>query len=143
MKRVAFFIFFSLSSIVTVTAQSRNEQRLLRALDQLHKAMIEADSASLSRLALQALSYGHSSGQVDSKSEFIRKIVSGASDFVSIRAEDRTVVFSGRNAVVRFRMEAETNDRGQPGRVSLLVLLVWQKKGGEWKLLARQAVKRS
>ncbi|MEK7226911.1 MAG: nuclear transport factor 2 family protein, partial [Bacteroidota bacterium] len=34
-----------------------------------------------------------------------------------------------------------TNDGGKPGEVHLLVMLVWQKQGGKWILLARQAVK--
>lgn len=125
-----------------LSAQTKNERALRRALDQLHTAMVAADSQQLARLVWPALSYGHSSGQIDNKAVFIQKLVSGNSDFVSIRSEDPQLIISGKTALIRFRMEAETNDRGQPGKVSLLVLLVWQKKGGNWKLLARQAVKK-
>ncbi|MEQ1678647.1 MAG: hypothetical protein ABL876_18265 [Chitinophagaceae bacterium] len=43
--------------------------------------------------------------------------------------------------MVRHILNAKTNDGGKPGEVHLRVLLVWQKTGGKWVLLARQAVK--
>ena len=45
------------------------------------------------------------------------------------------------DAVVRHILKAKTNDGGKPADVHLRVLLIWQKQGGHWKLLARQAVK--
>ena len=36
-----------------------------------------------------------------------------------------------------------TNNDNKPGEVHLLILLVWQKQHGQWKLLARQAVKKA
>jgi len=35
----------------------------------------------------------------------------------------------------------KTNDSGKPGKVQIKVLGVWQKRGNDWKLLARQAVR--
>jgi len=42
---------------------------------------------------------------------------------------------------VRHTLSGETLDSGKPGTVNLKVLQIWQKQGGAWKLLARQAVK--
>ena len=44
-------------------------------------------------------------------------------------------------AFVRHSLAADTNDSGKPGKVALKILGVWQKQGGNWKLLARQAVR--
>jgi hypothetical protein len=38
-------------------------------------------------------------------------------------------------------LSAETNDNNKPATVHLKILLIFVKDGGEWKLLARQAVK--
>jgi ketosteroid isomerase-like protein len=47
-----------------------------------------------------------------------------------------------KTAIVRHNMAAKTNDNGKPGEVHLHILLVWQKQHGNWKLVARQAVKK-
>jgi hypothetical protein len=48
---------------------------------------------------------------------------------------------AGDAAIVRHTLTADTNDSGKPGKVSIKILGVWQKQGGDWKLLARQAVR--
>jgi ketosteroid isomerase-like protein len=87
------------------------------------------------------LSYGHSGGHIDDKKEFVEKLASGASDFVTIDLSDQTISVSGKTAVVRHKLNAKTNDGGKPAEVHLLVLLIFQKDHRQWKLLARQAVK--
>ena len=47
----------------------------------------------------------------------------------------------GNTAWVRNIFSAITNDGGKPGEANLSVLMVWMKQKGQWKLLARQAVK--
>lgn len=122
-------------------AQTKNEKAVAKVVEQLRKAMVDADSLMLDKLTMDQLSYGHSGGHIDDKKEFVTKIVSGKSDFVSIELLDQTISFSGKVAIVRHKLNAVTNDNGKPAEVHLLVLLVWQKIGGSWKLLARQAVK--
>ena len=122
-------------------AQTKQETAGANAVEQLRNAMVNADSAMLDQLTMDELSYGHSGGHVDDKKEFVQKLASGKSDFVSINFSEQTITVSGKTAVVRHKLNAFTNDNGKPGEVHLLVLLVWQKIDGKWKLLARQAVK--
>ena len=88
-----------------------------------------------------ALPYGHSGGHVDDKTEFVHKLTSGGSDFVTIELTEQSISVSKNIAVVRHKLNAQTNDNNKPGVVHLAVLLIWQKRHGNWKLLARQAVK--
>jgi ketosteroid isomerase-like protein len=126
----------------TVTmAQTKDEKAVAEALEHLRKAMVDADSATLSALVLPQLSYGHSGGHVDDKAEFVQKIVSGKSDFVTIDIAEQSINIVHDVAVVRHKFHAITNDNGKPGTVDLSVLLIWQEQKKEWKLLARQAVK--
>ena len=124
-------------------AQKKKAGAVELKIEQLKNAMINADSATLVSLADEQLSYGHSGGAVDTKTDFVSKIASGKSDFVSIELKDQTIAVSGKVAVVRHKLHAVTNDNNKPGEVHLSVLLIWQKQHGEWKLLARQAVKLS
>jgi Domain of unknown function (DUF4440) len=141
------FKFFILSiigsiSMIPILAQTKQEAKVLAVTEQLRKAMVDGDGVVLEKLAAEQLSYGHSGGHIDDKKEFVEKIASGNSDFVSIDITEQTVTVSGNTAIVRHILNAKTNDKGKaPGEVHLRIILVWQKQGKEWKLLARQAVK--
>jgi ketosteroid isomerase-like protein len=128
---------FQLTSI----AQDKDEQAVTAAVESLRKALIDPDKATLDRLTLDQLTYGHSSGMIQDKAAFMEALLSGKSDFVSIDLTEQTLKIAGNTAWVRHVLTATTNDGGKPGQTKLSVLLVWQKQKGEWRLLARQAVK--
>jgi ketosteroid isomerase-like protein len=142
MKKLMIAVILFSTLVRVGYAQSKNEKTLEIAIEQLRKAMVDADSLSLSMVTSDKLSYGHSSGSVEDKAAFIGKIVSGRSDFETIQLSGTTMTFSGKTAIVRQHLDAVTKDNGKPGEVHLELLLVWQKEKGQWKLLARQAVKR-
>jgi hypothetical protein len=133
----AVFVFLGMS----VRAQNKYEAAIANAVEQLRKAMIDADPVTLEKLTLPKLSYGHSGGHIDDKTEFVQKLVSGKSDFVTLEFVEQTISISNNIAIVRHKFNAVTNDSGKPGEVHLAVMLVWQKQRGDWKLLARQAIK--
>jgi ketosteroid isomerase-like protein len=54
---------------------------------------------------------------------------------------DQSVRVVDNAAIVRHTLTGDTNDSGKPGKVGIKMLQVWQKQGGQWKLLARQAVR--
>ena len=135
---VTTFLFFSHITL----AQTKDEKAVSDAVEKLRTAMVNADKTVLEGLAAEKLSYGHSGGHIDDKKEFVEKIVSGASDFVSIDLTEQTISISDEVAIVRHVLKAKTHDAGkEPGEVNLRVLLIWQKQKTGWKLLARQAVK--
>ena len=124
-------------------AQSKKEVEVSAAVEKLRKAMVDADSSKLAASVSDKLSYGHSSGHVEGKAEFLRKIMSGQSDFVTIDLVNQVVSVSDKTAIVRHDLNAKTNDKGKPNEVHLHILLVWQKQNGAWQLVARQAVKKT
>jgi Domain of unknown function (DUF4440) len=122
-------------------SQSKKELAVAAKVELLRKAIVDADSLLLDKLAVEQLSYGHSSGKIENKAAFISNIISGKSDFVSIELTNQSISVLGKTAIVRHKLDAVTNNDGKPGEVHLLILLVWQKLHGEWMLLARQAAK--
>lgn len=140
-KHFIFSGIFLLSFAVAVKAQSKSEKAVANAVEHLRKAMVDGNKAELENSVSDKLSYAHSSGLVQNKAEFVDKIVTGSSDFVTIDLTGQTISISGKVAVVRHVLTAKTNDNGKPGEVKLTVLTVWQKKKGSWKLLARQAIR--
>lgn len=136
-----FFTIFFLAITAGVNAQSKDETDVANAVGKLKKAMIDGNREDLESIVMDKLSYGHSGGHIDDKKEFVEKLASGASDFVTIDLSEQTISISGNTAVVRHKLDAKTNDGGKPAEVHLLVLLIFQKDHKQWKLLARQAVK--
>jgi Domain of unknown function (DUF4440) len=131
-----------LSLSVIIYAQNKADKKVADAVEQLRKAMVDGNGPVLENLAAEKLSYGHSGGHIDDKKEFVEKIASGNSDFLTIDLTEQTISVSGKTAVVRHILKARTHDKGKDeADVHLRVLLIWQKQKGGWKLLARQAVK--
>ena len=120
---------------------SSGGESAVAAAEKLRAAMVDPDQAVLSSLVADELSYGHSGGKVDTKTSFVGDLVAGNSDFVSIDISDQTVKVVQDTTIIRHTLVAKTNDRGVAGNVKLHVLQVWQRQGGGWKLLARQAVR--
>jgi ketosteroid isomerase-like protein len=140
-RRLLSFLMVLAISTTSLYAQSASESEVLKRVEALRRAMIDADARALDELVAEDLSYGHSNAVVEDKKQFRAKIISGESDFVTMDLSDLTVKISGKTALVRCRLEGQTLNGGKPGEIKLHVLLVWQKQGGKWKLLARQATK--
>lgn len=135
------FIAPLLLLIMTTQAQGKKETEVANVVERLREAMVNAKRIDLDAIASEKLSYGHSTGRVEGKQEFVENIATGKSDFVSIELKDQTISVSGNTAVVRHELHAKTNDGGKPGEAHIKILLVFQKQGGKWLMLARQAVK--
>ncbi len=142
MKNISLFsLLFSMALISSASAQSTDEQEVAAAVENLRKAMIDADKSALENLAAEEISYGHSNGLVQDKAAFVEAIASGKNVFKTIHLSGQTIRVAGNTALVRHTFDAEVVNNGTSGAAHIGVLLVWQKQKGKWKLLARQAVK--
>ena len=124
-----------------LSAQSKQEKKVAERVEALRQAMVSADGNSLDDLTAEKLSYGHSNGIIEDKKEYIRKITSGENAYLKLDHSKQSISISGKAAIVRLQFQAETMADGKPSASKLHVLMVWQKQGKEWKLLARQAIK--
>jgi hypothetical protein len=140
--KILVFVFICLSSAALAQKKVDDDAVIRQKVELLRKAMIEPVSETLSSLLSPQLSYGHSSGVIDTKESLMSALISGETDFESIEVSSVDVTFSGNVALVRHRLNASLQMKGgAPSTVSLGVLLVWQKNKNEWQLLARQAFK--
>src|SRR4051812_294422 len=115
-KKILLFVL--LVGVINFTqAQNNSEKKVADAVEQLRKAMIDPDSNTLSSLVADELSYGHSGGHIDDKKEFISKLTSGRSDFVTMDLTNQTIHVNKDLAFVRHELTAKTNDGGKPGDV--------------------------
>ena len=123
-----------------VSPQS-SEADVAAAVEQLMKGFMAADESILKSITADELVYGHSSGKVQNKSEFVAEIISGQPlVYFNIKPLEQTIKLSGDVAVVRHIFTAETkNVDDEPGSLRIGNVLIWQLQSGKWKLLARQA----
>lgn len=139
MNKILTFVFALLVS--THAFSDTPADRLEQRINALSQAMIDPDAKTLQSLTAAALNYGHSSGRVEDQKTFIKNLLNGSSDFVTIDLQDQEISLIDDIAIVRHTLTGKTNDNGKPGDVRIGVMMVWQKQKGEWKLLARQAFK--
>jgi hypothetical protein len=119
--------------------QTGKEAAVSAAVEALRKAMIAGDRAALGSLAMDELSYGHSSGRLENKAEFIEALASGKSGFSAIELSDQSVNVIDRIALVRHVFNGTRRKEGD--RMKLAILTVWLQQQDQWKLLARQAAR--
>lgn len=135
---VLFLLFFATA---TIAAAQSPEAAVAAAVESLRQAMVKVDRPTLERLTNPELSYGHSSGLVEDQAAFIQALVSGPTRILSLDQTDQTIRIVGKTAIVRHIFSATLSTNGQQSPIKLLVLQVWQKRGKQWKLLARQATR--
>lgn len=85
--------------------------------------MISGNKAILESLILPELSYGHSGCHIDDAKEFVEKLVSKKSNFLTIENTNQSIQIVDKTAIVRNHLFANTEDLGKaPSEVSLDIL---------------------
>jgi hypothetical protein len=122
-------------------AASADEAAVAKAIAALSEAIVAPDAAALKKITWPELYYGHSAGRVENQEQFIDALVSKQSVIASIDNPKMTSRVVGDIAISNGTMTFMVAGAGAPSKVDLTLLLVWQKRGGEWRLLVRQAYK--
>ena len=135
----------SLSLIVLVLISSAavaqtDEQKLTSTVKEFHQALVKKNTVSINQQTDKALSYGHSNGWVQTKTDIIKDFETGYISYQNFKEDSITVSMNGNMANVRFIADI-TATMKTTNTYHLKVLEVWVKKGKRWVLFARQAVK--
>lgn len=120
-------------------AQTKDEKAVASAVEILNKGIIDPDKALLENITSEGLSYGHSGGKIQNKTEFVEDLIHGTFDFLTVNTSNQKIMISGKNAIVRHTFTAKATNAGTPVDLNIGNLLVWRKEHGQWKLIARQA----
>ncbi|HEY8513062.1 MAG TPA: nuclear transport factor 2 family protein [Cyclobacteriaceae bacterium] len=137
MIKISSIVLLVLIAVTASFAQSKEEKAVAAAVERLRQAMLDGDRAALESLTAPELSYGHSNGLIEDKKAFVDALATGKSDFTEINLVNQTITVAGNVAIVRHELHGQANS----GPVKIGILLVWQGKGDQWKLVARQAFK--
>lgn len=139
MKYIFAILFLSLS--ICVVAQTADEQKLLTTVKEFHQALVNKNTLSINQQTDKALSYGHSNGWVETKTDMIKNLETNYISYQSFKEDSIKVSSNGNIANVRFVAAIDASLKDSRTTYNLKVLEVWVKKGKRWLLFARQSVK--
>ena len=125
---------------MTVHAQT-DEEKLSVTIREFHQALVDGNTVSINQQTDKGLSYGHSNGWVETKSELMSHLETGYMNYNSYKEDSVQFMINGSMANVRFVADINATLNGTAGIFHLKVLEVWVRKGKRWILFARQAVK--
>jgi ketosteroid isomerase-like protein len=138
-NRILLILFCFLTCLET-NAQSWKKE-IETSVDALTRAIISQDSSALDKLTSEELSYGHSTGLVENKAEFVKDILSGPTKFFQIDNANQNINLEDNVAMVRNICSITGTKNGAPLKLKIGILMIWEKTGGNWKLIARQGYK--
>ena len=127
--------------LINCMAQQTDEGKLTATVKQFHEALVKKNTVSINQQTDKALSYGHSNGWVQTKTDIIKDFESGYISYQAFKEDSITVTINENMANVRFVADITATMKGATNNFHLKVLEVWVKKGKRWMLFARQAVK--
>lgn len=138
---VILFTLFSLTAI----AQGKAEKKILNNIKALNSAIfVNRDSTVLMQIVGERVTYGHSSGKIENKTEMVHNAMVSPTTYKEFGMSDVSITVDGKTAIVRHVLKARSFDAaGKEGVLHLNVLQTWIKKNKQWILVARQAVKLS
>ncbi|MEP7141275.1 MAG: nuclear transport factor 2 family protein [Ferruginibacter sp.] len=135
------FITICFSLVIACCVAQSDVDKLTATVKGFHMALVKKDLVSINGLTDIALSYGHSNGWVETKADIVKDLETGYIIYQSFKEDSITVSINGTMANVRFLADVTATLKGAGIISHLKVLEVWTKRGEDWYLFARQAVK--
>jgi hypothetical protein len=117
------------------------EAVIVQAVEAYRAALLTSNRAQLETLCMDQLTYGHSSGLLQTKTEFIADATSGKTTWKAIDFKGVTNSIVGDTAISRFTFVADNETDGKANVLRFAVVMVWHRRDGGWKLLMRQGYK--
>ncbi|CAN5770968.1 nuclear transport factor 2 family protein [soil metagenome] len=126
--------------LVTGVVNAQTDSLLIKQSMLFHQKLILNDEV-LTNYLDENLTYGHSSGWIETKQAMLDNLKSDRMKYIAIKEDSLTSSVDKKLGWVRFFAEVTAVLDGKQSNIRLKVLEIWRKKSGVWKLYARQAVK--
>jgi len=145
MKSLPIFGILFLITCQIATAQHKTTDRLrkqvLETQSARFSAMMDTDVEKLQSLLADDLSYTHTTGWTETKSEYLETIKSGRIDYLSFDPREVDVRIYGRLAVLTGFVDVKLIYKMKEAEFTIRFLEVQREVNGNWVLVAWQSVK--
>lgn len=135
------FVIVTILLLISSLVIGQDTVGLKKATTALNEALLKKDAAVLKVLLHDDLSYGHSSGWLQSKEDVMADFVSGKIEYKKIEAGAESFTITKEAVAVRSITKVDGVVNGTAFSMSLQVLQVWKRIKKNWVLIARQSVK--
>lgn len=142
MKRLAIgFLILSLLMNTNSSAQA-DSVSLKEIMQKLDKALLQMDEDVLKIILNKDVSYGHSNGWIQTKSDVLNDFKNGKLLYNKIENSSSAIISINKKwATVKTNTNAEGAVNGTAFKLTLHVMQVWMKTKKGWQLVARQSAK--
>ena len=114
------------------------QQQVQQADHEWAAAVIARDFTRLEQVYEDRLIYSHSSGLIETKSDYLGKLQAGTTRYDAIDYEALEVRAYGDAAVAHSRVVMRGENADGPFNNRLIMMHVWVNEGGEWRLVGHQ-----
>ena len=115
---------------------------LKNAMQQLDKALLQKDETVLKSVLHKDLSYGHSNGWIQTKTDIMNDFTSGKLIYHKIENNSSAIItINKKYATVKTNTNAEGVVNGTAFKLTLHIMQFWIKTKKGWQLIARQSAK--
>ena len=127
-------------SCLQVLAQKPNEENLKESIADFNKALLKKDTSTINEIVDDNITYGHSSGWVQTKRELIRDLYNGKIEYDKILPTSQKLNINENTAWVRENYNIDATLDKKPLQFSVNVVQTWIWRHKRWILFARQSV---
>ena len=137
---IAVGLMVAAAAIVPLVAAGP-EDEIVVAEKNWAKAVTTRDFAALDKILNDELIYAHSTGDIQSKSDYLGKLRDGTQKYDVIKHYKTTVNVHGTAAAAHSIVRMTGASTGVPFDNKLMMMHLWVKQGGRWQLAAHQTTK--
>ncbi len=124
--------------LVAGASAAPSEDEIRQAEKAWAAAVTRTDAEALERILDDQLIYAHSTGVVESKAEYLERLRRGAQKYELIEHQRITVKLHGDAAVAHCHVRMKGMSDQVPFDNRLMMLHLWVKRAGQWRLVAHQ-----
>lgn len=117
------------------------EQEIREAEKAWASAVMGGDWDALEKILDEQLIYAHSTGSIESKAEYLGRLRRGAQRYDLIEHQKIAVKVHGDAAVAHCHVRMQGLSDRRPFDDRLMMLHLWVKRSGQWRLAAHQTTK--
>jgi len=114
----------------------------IRSADKAWAAAVKGrDLAALDKIFTPGLVYAHATGAIEDKQKYMDRLKTGAQKYDQITQEKTQVIVYGDSAVSHSIMRMTGVNQAGPFNDHVMMMHLWVKQGGSWRLAAHQTTK--
>ena len=131
-----------LTSAVLAAAADKSADAVKAAEKNWATATVACDETTLRQVLADDLTYTHSTGDTDTKAQFMSNLKTGVRKYLKLNHEGMDVRNYGNTAVVTATAQIETSQKGGAASPAHLRFIhVWIYQNGRWQLVAHQSLR--